>query len=97
MITKAARRYASALLQLGKERGEVESILSDIKFIKNTIDDSRDLQLFLQSPIIKFDDKAEALEELFGDEVGEVVSKFIALLARKNRLQRAASDRSGIY
>lgn len=87
MITKAARRYASALLQLGKERQEVESILSDIELIKSTLDDSRDLQVFLQSPVIKFDDKTEALEKIFGDEVGEVISKFIALLARKNRLQ----------
>lgn len=87
MITKAARRYASALLQIGEERQEVESILRDIEFIKNTLDDSRDLQVFLQSPVIKFDDKTEALEKIFGDEVGEVLSRFITLLGRKNRLQ----------
>lgn len=86
MITKAARRYASALLQIAKEQDNVESILSDIELIKNTIDDSRELEVFLRSPIIKFDDKAEALEELFGNEVQEVIRQFIKLLARKNRV-----------
>lgn len=86
MITKAARRYASALLQIAKEQESVESILGDIEFIKNTIDDSRELELFLKSPIIKFDDKANALDELFGEQVNEIVRQFIKLLARKNRV-----------
>lgn len=86
MITKAARRYASALLQLAKERDNVESVLNDIELIKNTIDDSRELELFLRSPIINFDDKGKALEELFGDRVGELIQKFIALMARKDRV-----------
>ncbi len=86
MITKAARRYASALLQVGKEQDNVESILEDIELIKNTIDDSRELQLFLRSPIIKYDDKVQALEQLFGDKVGEVTNQFIKLLARKDRV-----------
>ncbi|MBN2733001.1 MAG: F0F1 ATP synthase subunit delta, partial [Balneolaceae bacterium] len=47
LITKAARRYASALLELGKERDEVEAILDDMNFINNTMDDSRELVLFL--------------------------------------------------
>lgn len=87
MITKAARRYASALLQIGKEQDKVESMLEDIELIKNTIDDSRELQLFLRSPIIKFDDKVQALEELFSDKIGEVTSRFIKLLARKDRVK----------
>lgn len=86
LITKAARRYASALLQLAQERDEVETILEDIKFIKNTIDDSRDLVLFLRSPVIKYDDKIEVLGKLFDDRVTEVTRRFIKLLARKNRI-----------
>ena len=57
LITKAARRYATALLELGKERDEVEAILDDMKFIHNTMEGSRELVLFLQSPIVKYDDQ----------------------------------------
>lgn len=86
MITKAARRYASALLQLAREEGNLEPILADIQLINNTIDGSRELQLFLRSPIIKYDDKAKAMDELFGDKVQEIIRQFIRLLARKNRV-----------
>lgn len=84
--TKAARRYANALLELAKERDEVEPILGDIKFMHNTLEDSRELVVFLKSPIIKFDDKIEALTELFFDELEEATQLFIKLLARKDRI-----------
>jgi F-type H+-transporting ATPase subunit delta len=84
--TKAARRYATALLELAKERDEVEDILEDIQYIHNTIEDSRELVLFLKSPIINFDDKTQALEKLFFDTIHEPTQLFLKLLARKDRI-----------
>lgn len=84
--TKAARRYASALLDIAKEQDKVESILEDVTLIHNTLEGSRDLVLFLKSPIIKYDDKAEALKSIFSERLGDVTDRFIALLTRKNRV-----------
>jgi len=84
--TKAAKRYATALLELAKERDEVEEILEDIEFIHNTLDDSRELVVFLKSPVIKFDDKTEALEALFFDKITEPTQLFLKLLSRKDRI-----------
>lgn len=84
--TKAAKRYATALLELAKERDEVEDILDDIKYIHDTIQDSRELVVFLKSPIINFDDKTQALEKLFFDDLEEPTKLFIKLLARKDRI-----------
>lgn len=84
--TKAARRYATALLELADERDEVEQILEDITFIHNTLEGSRELVVFLKSPIIKFDDKIEALEELFFDRLEEPTKLFLKLLSRKDRI-----------
>lgn len=84
--TKAARRYATALLELAKERDEVEELLSDIEFMHNTMQDSRELVVFLRNPIINFDDKISALEKLFFDELQEPTRLFIKLLARKDRV-----------
>ncbi len=75
-ISKAARRYATALLELGKERDEVKDLLNDMNFINNTMQDSRELVLFLQNPIIKYDDKQAVLEELFGSNVQESTRLF---------------------
>lgn len=85
-ITKAARRYATALLETAKELDQVEDILQDINLIDETIEASKELSMFLNSPIIKFDDKMAALNKIFGDSVQEVTNRFINLLARKGRV-----------
>ncbi len=85
LVSKAARRYATALLELAKEQDALDRTLEDVLFIRNTIRDSRDLVLFLKSPIIKPDKKVAALDAIFASEVSELVYKFITLIARKNR------------
>lgn len=85
LVSKAARRYATALLELAKERKSVERTLEDVLLIKNTIEESRDLMLFLRSPVIKPDKKVAALEAIFADQVSEMVHRFITLIAKKNR------------
>ena len=85
LVSKAAKRYATALLELAKEREEVETTLKDVLFIQNTLEDSRDLLLFLKSPIIKPDKKVAALQAIFSGNVSELVERYITLIARKNR------------
>lgn len=85
LVSKAAKRYATALLELAKERDEVERTLEDVLLVKNTLEESRDLLLFLKSPIIKPDKKVAALDAIFGDKLSEMVHKYISLIARKNR------------
>ncbi|WP_138429352.1 ATP synthase F1 subunit delta [Fodinibius saliphilus] len=84
--TKAARRYATALLELAEERDEVKQILEDIQFVHNTLEGSRELVVFLKSPVIKFDDKIGALEKLFFDDLNEPTKLFMKLLAKKDRI-----------
>src|SRR5699024_5906271 len=52
----------------------------------NTLKDSRELILFLRSPIINYDDKLEVLKELFDDHLQEMTSLFLNLLVKKNRI-----------
>lgn len=84
--TKAARRYATALLELAEERDEVESILSDVQFVDQTIKGSNELVMFLKSPIINFDDKIAALNKLFFDDLTKASKLFMKLLAKKDRI-----------
>ncbi len=85
LVSKAARRYAIALLELAEEQNSVEQTLDDISLIRNTIDGSRELYLFLKSPIVKPDKKAATLDELFGEKVDELTRKFVKLITRKKR------------
>ncbi|RNC85571.1 MAG: ATP synthase F1 subunit delta [Balneola sp.] len=85
LVSKAARRYATALLETAKEQKVVDPILKDILFVKNTIDGSKELIAFLKSPIIKPDDKKAALSTLFSKEVNKLTAEFISLIASKER------------
>ncbi|MEX0721722.1 MAG: ATP synthase F1 subunit delta [Balneolaceae bacterium] len=85
LVSKAAHRYAIALLELADENKSVDQVLKDILFIKNTIEGSRDLLVFLKSPMVKPEKKVAALEAIFGDKVSDLVHKFITLIAKKGR------------
>lgn len=86
MSSKAARRYASALLSFAIETKKVNPILEDMESIKKTVDDSKELILFLKSPIIRNDKKAGVLAEVFKKRVSSETWSFIQLLAEKSRL-----------
>ncbi len=82
---KTAQRYATALIQVAIERNEVDAILEDVRFIDKTLKGSRDLVLFLKSPIIKRDKKLKVLNELFSKEVTELTRTFMDIMTRKDR------------
>ncbi len=85
IVSKAARRYAAALLQNAIEQNSVQNILDDMTGIKNTIEESRELQLFLKSPIIKPTEKQKALSAIFGDTVSKEINRFLTVLSNKGR------------
>ena len=84
-VSKAAKRYAIALLELSREKKLVEQTLEDMLFIQKTIGDSRDLQLFLKSPVIKPSVKKQTLAVLFEAHVQALSMQFVTLVAQKER------------
>jgi F-type H+-transporting ATPase subunit delta len=85
LVSKAARRYATALLESANEQGSIENTLKDIHLIKETIEGSKELRAFLKSPVVKPADKQKALASIFDDKVSKEVSQFIGLLTNKGR------------
>jgi F-type H+-transporting ATPase subunit delta len=59
-----ADRYASALYDLASENKEVDSVLDDLKNLKKTIDNNKELYLLIKSPLISSNDKLEILLKL---------------------------------
>ena len=85
LVSKAARRYSSALLEIALDLKVVDKTLEDVLFVKNTIDDSKELVTFLKSPGVKPSDKKIALDTIFQKHVGELMMKFMTLIAKKER------------
>ena len=83
--SKAAKRYAKALLTLAQEQGSLEEVLEDIKTIHDTIKGSRDLQVTLNSPLVQPSDKTLILGEIFSKHIGALAMQFLLLVAEKER------------
>lgn len=85
MISKAARRYANALLQSAIEQKNLDDVVDDIRFIRNTLDGSRDLIVFLRSPVIESEVKLSILLSIFKSHISELSIQLLKLLSEKNR------------
>jgi len=65
--SRAAKRYAKALIELAAERDALQQLDSDMRHISSSIDENPELQNLLQNPIINSDVKQDALLGFYGD------------------------------
>ena len=86
MSTRAALRYAKAILNFSVEQQKEVQVNNDMQLIAETIEQSKDLQLLLSSPILKSDIKKATLKEIFGDKISTISYKAIDLLIENKRL-----------
>ncbi|WP_034920278.1 ATP synthase F1 subunit delta [Gillisia sp. CAL575] len=63
--TRAAQRYAKAILDLAKDQDAAEAVNNDMVSINETISSSEELQEVLASPVVKDNVKKSALKEIF--------------------------------
>ena len=82
-MSRAAIRYAKAILETAVSGGKANQVNDDMKSIINAVDSSADLKDFLASPIIKSDLKMNALSEVFGSVQAETKSLFRLLQENK--------------
>jgi F-type H+-transporting ATPase subunit delta len=72
-----ARRYAQALAETASAEGKLDAVDADVEAIRGLMASSRDLMLFLDSPIISREKKAEVMEGVFKDKVEPVTRRFM--------------------
>ncbi|MEY3397666.1 MAG: synthase subunit delta [Bacteroidota bacterium] len=82
---RISSRYAKALLELNKNEQEQDMAFADMKHVAAVIDSSRDLEVFLQSPVVKKDKKVNVLTSIFGADISKTTLAFIVLLTQKGR------------
>ena len=85
--TRAALRYAKAILNLAKENGKETEVNKDMQLIASTIDQNSELQVVLNSPIIKADAKTNVLSELFKNKISNITLGMFNLLEENKRLE----------
>jgi len=86
MSTRAANRYAKALLDLALEKKQEEIIFTDMQFVEQTVAGSDELKTLLNSPVFKIADKKSVLDAIFAKNTSELTTKLISLLAENKRV-----------
>lgn len=84
--TRASLRYAKAILNFSLDQNKEEEVNNDMRFIATTVDESKELQSLLNSPILKNNIKKEALTKVFSNHITALSYGLIDLLIDKKRL-----------
>ena len=82
-MSRAAIRYAKAILEIAVSSGKANQVNEDMKSIIAAVASSADLKQFLASPIITSDVKMNTLLEVFGSVQAETKSLFRLLQENK--------------
>ena len=83
--TRAAQRYAKAILELANDKKVAKDVKEDMLSISKTIENSEDLRSTLASPVIKPSLKNQILKAIFKDVNGLTTGVF-NLLVENNRI-----------
>ena len=84
--SRAAIRYAKAILSFALEQQKEVEVNDDMLLVANTIQQSEDLQLLLNSPVLKTELKKAALKEIFSNKTTALTIGLINLLIDNKRL-----------
>ena len=90
---KVSMRYAKAIYPVIKEEGTIENFIADLANILYLVNQSRDLKLLINSPIVSHSKKVGVFIDLFKDKISELSMNFLTLLVLKGR----AKFINGIY
>jgi F-type H+-transporting ATPase subunit delta len=83
--SKAAKRYAKALLSFAIEQNEMENVATEMELIAATCASSKDLVTLLKSPVVKSDKKRAILNKIFAGKIGTITLKFMEVMTRQGR------------
>ena len=83
--SKAASRYAKALLDLSIEMNNVEKVYEDVSLIDGLCYTNRDLIAFLHSPIIQRRRKYQVFNTMFEGKIDKLTLNFLTLITKNGR------------
>ncbi|MDJ0645140.1 MAG: ATP synthase F1 subunit delta [Flavobacteriaceae bacterium] len=84
--TRAAIRYAKALLNLAIDTNKADEVNENMLTISSTIEQTKDLNIMLHSPVIKASAKKDALLAIFGNDINNISKGLINQLVENKRL-----------
>lgn len=84
-MADAARVYAEALFEAGKDKGKLDALQEQLGQFADAVDRDRNLQVFFFSPYLSTADKQEGIERAISGAEPELIN-FLELLVEKHRM-----------
>lgn len=84
--SRAAIRYAKAILSLSLDLKKADQVNDDMKFLFSTLEENEELQIMLDNPVIKTESKRLILSSLFDKKIDNLSLGLINLLIDNKRL-----------
>jgi len=81
--SRAAIRYAKAVLSLASDNKVADKVNADMKQIASAIATNSDLNAMLQSPVVRSSDKLSVLKAVFGDTNNATTNLINTLITNK--------------
>ena len=82
---RVLHRYATSLLETAIEKNNLEIITNDIQFLVDTLKQNKQLELMLESPVIRPEMKLNILNEIFVNRISKGTIDFIEFVVTKKR------------
>ncbi|NQW35509.1 MAG: ATP synthase F1 subunit delta [Flavobacteriales bacterium] len=84
--TRAALRYAKAVLSLAKDKNLAEAVNADLLLIASTLESNKNLRDTLLNPVIKSGVKQSILTKIFEGKINGITQGLLHLLIENKRL-----------
>ena len=85
-------RYASAIYDLALENNEVDVVLNDLEALKKIIQENKELELLVKSPLIASNDKLEILLKLTKNKsTSKMTATFLKVISNNKRFASLTS------
>lgn len=85
-----AKRYADALFQLGNEKAATDSLVEELRSVKDIFRNNQNLSTFLEHPRVSNDKKKQLLDEVFKSFSKDVVNT-LKILVDRHRVELVPS------
>lgn len=85
-MSQLAQRYALALYEVAKDKGNSDQCLETMVALKQSLEDNKDILEVLKTPLISDTDKVAVLKNAVGEGMNDELATFFELLTKNNRL-----------
>lgn len=80
-----AKRYSDAILEIAKEKNELDSVFEDLKNVSEIYNYSAEMKEFLNHPVIPLSEKKELVKSVFEGKITKDTLNLLFTLLDKNK------------